>query len=128
MTGTFIAVGSILTQKGEDGNLHPVAYFSTALQESIRHWYVYLSGKHFILKSVYNPLTFLRKQKDPQGKFSRWITGLEEFDYTIQYIPGKENAKEDVLSRSPGAQNHQPESQFEDKIYSLDAENENFPV
>ena len=28
------AVGGIMTQKGEDGNLHPVAYFSTALQES----------------------------------------------------------------------------------------------
>ena len=139
------AVGGILTQKGEDGNLHPVAYFSTALQESqknwsattkeafaliaaIRHWYVYLSGKHFILKSDHNPLTFLRKQKDPRGKFSRWITELEEFDYTIQYIPGKENTKADALSRSPGSQNHQPESQFEDKIYSLAAENENFPV
>eukprot|EP00795_Rhopilema_esculentum_P011292 gene11292-biopygen11554 len=28
------------------------------------------------------------KQKDPRGKFARWIAELEEYDYTVQYIRG----------------------------------------
>ena len=110
------AVGGILSQKADDDELHPVAYFSTALQQpqrnwsattkeafalivAVRHWHVYLAGTHFTLMSDHNPLTHLRKQKDPRGKFGRWITELEEYDYSIRYVPGKENIKADTLSK-----------------------------
>ena len=95
-----VAVGGELSQRGKDGTSHPVAYFSTllkgpqrnwsthskesfALLMAVRHWYVYLAGNHFILRTDHNPLKHLRSQKDPRGKFGRWLAELEEFNYTI---------------------------------------------
>ena len=57
--------GGVLSQVGNDQFLHPVAYFSTALQSlqknwsatskeaftlvcAVRHWHVYLSGQRWI--------------------------------------------------------------------------------
>ena len=59
---------------------------------------MYLAGTPFILKSDHNPLVHLRNQKDPRGNFARWIAELEEYEYSIQYIPGKENVKADAVS------------------------------
>ena len=91
------AVGGVLSHFGNDGNQHPIAYFSTALQSSqktwsattkeafalvsaVRHWHVYLACTLFILKSDHNPLVHLRNQKDPRGKVARWIADLEEYE------------------------------------------------
>ena len=137
------AVGGVLSQLDDHQQLHPVAYFSTALQQSqqnwsantkeafalvlaVRHWHVYLAGTRFILNSDHNPLTFLRSQKDSRGKIGRWVNELEEFDYVVQYIPGKDNLKADALSRNKTATQAQPESDFEDKIYANFAQSINF--
>ena len=137
------AVGGVLSQYGDDGKPHPVAYYSTALQQSqknwsatskeafalmmaVRHWRVYLAGTQFVLNSDHNPLTHLRSQKDPRGKFGRWISELEEFDYSIQYIPGKNNVKADALSRNTAACNIQPSSEFDGHIYATFVDNDHF--
>ena len=103
-----VAFGGVLMQKGRDDFLHPVGYFSDSVKSSqfswapttkeafalilaVRHWYVYLAGTKFVLNSDHNPLVHLREQKDPRGKFSRWILELEEFDYIVKYVPGVEN-------------------------------------
>ena len=100
-----VAFGGVLLQMGVDSQLHPVGYFSDAVQPSqkawapttkeafalvlaVRHWAIYLIGQHFVLNSDHNPLVYLRSQKDPRGKFARWITELEEFDYQVKYLPG----------------------------------------
>ena len=137
------AIGGVLSQQGSDHEEHPVAYFSTALQKSqqnwsattkesfalvmaVRHWHVYLAGRPFVLKTDHNPLVFLRSQKDPRGKIGRWINELEEFDYKIQYIPGKDNVKADTLSRSSAANPDQPEPEFDHKIYASYIQSDNF--
>ena len=139
------AVGGVLSQVGNDDCLHPVVYFSTALQSSqknwsattkeafalvcaVRHWQVYLSGTTFVLNSDHNPLTHLREQKDPRGKFARWLAELEEFDYSIQYIPGKFNIKADALSRNKAASDIQPSTEFEEHIYALFGSKDGFRV
>ena len=138
-----MAFGGVLMQTGEDGLLHPVAYFSDAVQKSqsgwapttkeafalvlaTRHWHVYLAGVNFILNSDHNPLQYMREQKDPRGKFSRWILELEEYSYKVNYIPGVENVRADPLSRNIGASTTQPCDNFEEKIYCISAANETF--
>ena len=131
-----LAFGGVLMQKGPDNFLHPVGYFSDSVKASqsswapttkeafalvlaIRHWFVYLAGTEFVLNSDHNPLVHLGTQKDPRGKFSRWILELEEFNYIVKYVPGVENVKADALSRNKAANASQPLSQFEDRIYTV---------
>ncbi len=137
------AAGGVLSQLSDDNTLHPVAYFSTAFKGSqrnwaaiskeafalvlaIRHWHVYLAGTSFVLNSDHNPLVHLRKQKDPTGKFARWISELEEYNYTVKYIRGKDNAKADLLSRNEFASSDQPDSLFDNKIYATAVDNASF--
>ena len=134
--GSDLAAGGVLSQFGDDKELHPVSYFSNALKPAqrswapytieafaillaTRHWYPYLAGTKFVINSDHNPLVHLREQKDPRGKFARWINELEEFDYSISYIPGKDNVKADALSRASAPSREQPTSTYEDKIYSV---------
>ena len=138
------AVGGILSQKGVREQLHPVVCFSTALRNdqknwsatnkeafalvlAVHHWNVYLAGSKFVLHSDHNPLSHLRSQPDPCGKIGRWVSELEEYDYTIRYIRGKENVKADALSRFTNASSDQPHSHFEEKVYALFIDNKDSP-
>ena len=137
------AVGGVLSQIFEAGKLHPVAYYSTALQApqkqwsattteaftlilAVRHWRVYLAGTSFVPNSDHNPLTHLRSQRDLRGKFRRWISELEEFYYSIQYITGRSNVKTDALSHNTAAFHSQPSSEFESNIYVMFTSNYTF--
>ena len=139
-----VAVGGVLSQYQNDNQLHPVAYFSTALSDSqkkwstynketfamvcaTRHWYVYLAGSKFIVKSDHNPLTHIQKKKDPHGKLARWIAELEPFDFDIQYLAGRQNEKADALSRNKSAIiNKEPDEWFAEKLYSVEVRNDLF--
>ena len=100
-----VAVGGVLSQYQNDGLLHPVAYFSTALKPeqrgwspysqeaftmvcAVEHWHVYLTGNRFILNSDHSPLVSLRKKEKLRGKVARWIALLESFDFEVRHIPG----------------------------------------
>ena len=64
---------------------------------AVHHCYVYLIGTNFTLNTDHNRLVYLRLQKDPRGKFARWIIELEEYNYTINYIPCIKTTKADRL-------------------------------
>ena len=80
-----------------------------------------------MLNSDHNPLSHLRSQPDPRGKSGRWVSELEEYDYTFRYIRGKENVKADALSRLTNASSEQPHSHFEEKVYALFIHHKDFP-
>ena len=115
------AVGAVLYQINDKGEEQPVAYHSKALATSEKNWTVtekeffaiveatrkfapYCANKvHFHTDHL--PLKYIRKQKDPRGKLARWICELENFEYEVHYIRGKDNHDADYLSRLDHTEN-----------------------
>jgi transposase InsO family protein len=121
-----IAVGAVLFQLGDKGEQLPLAYYSKTLTDTERRWsatdkemygiicasrkwYPYCSGS-VVFHTDHQPLKYVRKQKDPRGKMARWLIELENYDYKIEYIPGKENVQADYLSRISTPQVSEPDS------------------
>ena len=87
---------------------------------AVRQWHVYLAGREFTIKSDHNPLVYLRNTKNPKGKIARWLTELEDYQYSIEYIPGKSNQKADALSRNRDALLYPENIEFENKVYKIE--------
>lgn len=110
-----LACGAVLSQLHNDSE-HPIYYASknftkgeqnkaTIEQELIAiHWAVkkfrpYLYGTKFTIRSDHKPLVFLFSLKDPSSRLTRIRLDLEEYNFQIIHIKGKENTVADALSR-----------------------------
>jgi RNase H-like domain found in reverse transcriptase/Reverse transcriptase (RNA-dependent DNA polymerase)/Integrase zinc binding domain/Retroviral aspartyl protease len=110
-----IACGAVLSQTYHGKEL-PIAYASksfshgeknkstilkelTAIHWAILYFRPYLTGKKFRVWCDHRPLVFLFGMKDPTSKLTRIRLDLEEFEFDIHYIKGKENVVADALSR-----------------------------
>ncbi|QRV74416.1 Retrotransposable element Tf2 protein [Ceratobasidium sp. AG-Ba] len=113
-----IAIGAILSQRGEDGYLHPVAYLSKsyndaqrnydtankellAIVESLKHWRIYLEGT-ILPATVFTDHRNLERWKNAETfnrRHARWHMELASFNFEIHYRPGKMSNKPDALSR-----------------------------
>ncbi|RWS01610.1 Retrotransposable element Tf2 protein type 1-like protein [Dinothrombium tinctorium] len=113
-----IGIGAVLKQKDENGNMHPVAYFSKkllsyqqnysiteieclAIVEAINFWHHYLYGKNFTVITDHNALKWLKSVKKPNSRLFNWSLKLSQYDFNIKYEPGKNNVEADCLSRNP---------------------------
>lgn len=105
------ALGAVLSQKD-----HPICFASRTLNEhelnysatekellaivwSTRYFRPYLYGRKFLINSDHKPLQWLHNLKEPNQKLQRWKIKLNEFDFDIKHIPGRENHVADALSR-----------------------------
>lgn len=110
------ALGAELSQKDDHGNIRPIYYASKHLEKSERNYSAtaretlaavfgceyfrqYLQGRKFLLRTDHNPLVWLRGMREPKRPYSGWIVRLEQFDYQMQYRPGKEHINADFNSR-----------------------------
>ena len=109
------AVGGVLFQMDEKKGRLTLAYFSKPLGKTEQGWTVTekemwaiiaasrkwrnYCAEEVIFYTDHLPLKYIRKQKDPRGKIARWIMELENLNYKVQYIPGKQNYEADYLSR-----------------------------
>ena len=105
----------------EDGNGvdHPVSYFSKKFNKhqknystidkeclslilALQHFEVYLtsSPSHIVVFSVHNPLIFIHKTKNKNQRLLRWSLLLQEYNFDIRHIKGKDNIISDALSRA----------------------------
>ncbi|KAH9752509.1 Endonuclease [Citrus sinensis] len=105
------AVGGVLMQEG-----HPIAFESrklndterrytvqekemTAIIHCLRVWRHYLLGSHFTIMTDNVVTSYFQTQKKLSPKQVRWQDFLAEFDYQLEYKPGKANVVADALSR-----------------------------
>lgn len=96
----------------------PVAYFSKSFQKAeknkaiiekellaIYHSIVafrpYIYGKKFTVYTDHKPLIYLFTMKNIASKLVRIKLELEEYDFDILHIKGKDNIQADALSRMP---------------------------
>ena len=114
------ALGACLQQLQDDGEYHPVSFYSRtfndaernypirqqellALIASLRQWRHYLYGTEMTITlcTDHRTLTSIPTQKDVHGRLARWMETLSEFNVKIVYIEGATNVVADALSRSP---------------------------
>jgi len=114
------AIGGVLSQEQPDENgvlqEKVISYGSRTLQPCERRYCTrrrellavvhfvkqfkpYLYGRESLIRTDHASLRFIKKLKDPNEQFSRWIETLEETLYTIEIRSGKLHANADGLSR-----------------------------
>ena len=115
-------IGAVLSHKVEDDEL-PIAFASRSLAPAeknysqidkealaivfgVKHFHQYLFGRHFMIKSDHKPLQHLLGERKgipamASARVQRWALTLSAYNYTVQYVPGKDNANADVFSRLP---------------------------
>lgn len=109
------AAGGVLSQE-VDGHDLPISFISKtytsgeknksivekellAIYFAIKAFRPYIYGTTFIVKSDHKPLIYLYKLKEPMSKLLRIRLDLDEYDFEVVYIKGKENVVADALSR-----------------------------
>nr|GFB98569.1 uncharacterized protein [Tanacetum cinerariifolium] len=111
MDASDFAIGGVLMQDG-----HPIAFENRKLNETERKYTVqekemtpvvhclrilrhYLLGSRFVIKTDNIATSYFQTQKKLSPKQARWQDFLAEFDYQLEYKPGKANVVADALSR-----------------------------
>lgn len=93
-----ISFASKAFKKGEL-NRPPIEKEMMAIYFGITHFRSYLYGRKFLVKTDHKPLVHLFSMKNPASKILRMRLELCEYDFVIEYIPGKDNVEADALSR-----------------------------
>jgi hypothetical protein len=110
-----------LSQRDDDGVLHPVAFFSKkhspaecnydiydkelmAIIKALEEWRPECEGAEHTLQLItdHKNLEYFMSKRLLNRRQARWAQFLSRFDYEISYRPGKSNGKADALTRRPG--------------------------
>ena len=72
-----------------------------ALKYFVRYYKHYLLGRKFVVRSDHESLKWLYSLKEPKHRIARWIEVLSEFDFELEYRPGRKHSNADAMSRCP---------------------------
>ena len=109
-------VGAVLSQLDDQGDDHPIAYFSRkllpreerystiekeclAIKLAVQHFRVYLLGRPFVIQTDHRSLEWLDRLKENNSRLSRWSLALQPYQFQVRYRPGQSNSNADALSR-----------------------------
>lgn len=67
----------------------------------LRKFETYLRGGKVIIRTDHKALTFVKTWKLYNSRIIRWTLFLEQFNYEVEHIKGKDNIVSDILSRFP---------------------------
>jgi RNase H-like domain found in reverse transcriptase/Reverse transcriptase (RNA-dependent DNA polymerase)/Integrase zinc binding domain/Integrase core domain len=59
----------------------------------------YLLGRRFTIKTDHRPLIYLYNMQPRSNRLTKFRIALQEYDFDIEYVKGKENSAADALSR-----------------------------
>ncbi len=119
-----ISLGACLTQE-INGTEYVVAYAGRSLSNAerkmgitmleclglvfgVKHFDFFLRNNHFTAVVDHQALLWLLKQKEPIGKFARWVSFLQQYSYDIKHRPGLQHCNADALSRREYTQTPEP--------------------
>ena len=71
-----------------------------AIYWSVQRCRNFLLGRTFTVFCDHKPLQFLFRNETPSSKVLRWRLSLNEFNFHVQYLPGKQNEAADCFSRA----------------------------
>ncbi|QRW15573.1 Retrotransposable element Tf2 protein [Rhizoctonia solani] len=113
-----VAMGAILSQRGEDNRLHPVAYMSKsfsgaeanydthdkellAIIKALEEWRIFLEAteKPIQVFTDHRNLEYWMQARTFNRRHARWQIFLSDYNFKIHYRPGKQSGKPDALSR-----------------------------
>ena len=76
----------------------------------------YILGNKVIIRSDHMPLKYIFTTSVASGRLQRWALAISDYDYEVEYKPGKENTNADALSRNPMPVDERQEIKFEDRL------------
>ena len=111
--------GAVLSQV-QGGIERVIAFYSRALSDAerrycttrrellsvvdaVKHFHHYLYGQRVKIRSDHGALQWLTNFRQPEGQIARWIMRLAEYNYSIEFRPGRVHNNADALSRRPCA-------------------------
>ena len=113
------AIGAVLMQQNEQGQLKPIAFTSRKLHDAeckypthdqellaiihaLKQWKHYcLNGTKTTIVTDHHSLRYFNTQRHLGARQIRWMEFLQQFDLNITYKPGTTNIVADALSRRP---------------------------
>ena len=114
------AIAGILSQKFEDGKIHPVRFVSRKLNPAQLNHDVYdkemlavvsslQKNRHYLLEAIHKTtiysdnqnLTYFKSAILLNRRQARWSEELKQYNLQLLYRKGTANAKADILSRCP---------------------------
>ncbi|KAF8751558.1 hypothetical protein RHS01_08347 [Rhizoctonia solani] len=124
------ALGSILSQRQEDGRLHPLGFLSESFKGaeqnydthnkellaiicSFEYWRIFLEGTAHPITvfTDHRNLEYWKESRTFNRRHARWHLLLAGYNFQIVYRPGKQSGKPDALSRQSDHANIPPANQ-----------------
>jgi len=134
------ALGVVIAQEFEDG-VHPIAFHSRSLLPAEKNYDahdkelaavifgfkcgrpLFLGATHAIrVRTDHKNLQYFHDPRKITGRQAWWIEFLQDFDYTLEHIPGSTNTMADLLSQrkdlNKGVDSNEPRVLLPDHLFA----------
>ena len=115
-----LGLGTVLSQRGDDGQEHPVAYASRklfpretrysviekeclAIVWALKFFHAYLYGRTFSIETDHQPLAWLHRMKNANARLTRWGLAAQPYSFVIKHRSESQNGNADGLLRGPSS-------------------------